>query len=154
MKANRNVLLGIIFATAAIVLSFAPFPPAYHTFPKLRTFKVLASQFGYLPSNLYVDPGDTVVIQLVSMDVIHGLYIDGYDISVEAEPGQSRTLTFVANEPGAFRFRCSVNCGAMHPFMLGKLNVGVNTTLVRGVGLSLLAVLGVITFANKKLIDE
>ena len=127
---------------AALVVAFAPFPDASHPLPKVRSFRVEASQFAFLPSELYVEPGDTVVIQLVSTDVVHGLYIDGYDLSVEADPGQTRILTFTANKPGSFRFRCSVTCGAMHPFMIGKLNVGLNMTLVRAAGLTLLGVLG------------
>jgi heme/copper-type cytochrome/quinol oxidase subunit 2 len=71
--------------------------------------------------------------------VAHGLYLDGYDISVEADPGQTGTLTFVADRRGSFRFRCSVTCGAMHPFMIGKLAVGPNTLLYRASGLALLA---------------
>ena len=142
MKVNRNLAYAVVLAMATLVVTFAPFPLVRVTLPKLRTFRVQASQFGYVPSELNVNPGDTVVIQLISMDVVHGLYIDGYDISVEADPGQSRTLTFIANKAGSFRFRCSVTCGAMHPFMLGKLNVGQDTALVRAAGLALLGVLG------------
>ncbi|MHB8779398.1 MAG: cupredoxin domain-containing protein, partial [Anaerolineales bacterium] len=90
-----------------------------------------------------VNPGDTVTLQLVSTDVVHGLYVDGYDVSVEADPGQSATLTFIADKPGSFRFRCNVTCGAMHPFMIGKLTVGTNDWLYRSIGF---AVLGVISF--------
>jgi heme/copper-type cytochrome/quinol oxidase subunit 2 len=137
------------FAMAALVLAFAPFPAASHPLPVVRTFRVEASQFAYLPAELSVNPGDTVVIQLVSTDVVHGLYIDGYNLSVEADPGQTKTLTFTANQPGAFRFRCNVTCGAMHPFMIGKLNVGGNINLVRAAGLSLLAVLGAAIFIKQ-----
>ena len=127
---------------AALVVAFAPFPAANHPLPVVRTFRVEASQFAYLPSDINVDPGDTVVIQLVSTDVVHGLYIDSYSLSVEADPGQTKTLTFTANKPGSFRFRCNVTCGAMHPFMIGKLNVGSNTGFVRAAGLTLLGLLG------------
>jgi heme/copper-type cytochrome/quinol oxidase subunit 2 len=131
---------------AALVVAFAPFPAASYTLPAVRSFRVEASQFAYLPAELYVNPGDTVVIQLISTDVVHGLYIDGYNLSVEADPGQTKTLTFTANKPGAFRFRCNVTCGAMHPFMIGKLNVGPNLTLVRAVGLALLGIISLTIF--------
>jgi len=83
-----------------------------------------------------------VTIRLVSTDVVHGLYIDGYDISVEADPGQTQTLTFTADKPGSFRFRCNVTCGAMHPFMIGKLTVGANEWLYRSIGLAALGLAG------------
>jgi len=127
---------------AGLVVAFAPLPvPAIA--PQERTFQIDAHQFAYSPSELKVNEGDTVIIQLVSTDVVHGIYVDDYDISVEADPGQSATLTFVVDKPGSFRFRCNVTCGAMHPFMIGKLMVGSNNWLYRSVGLAALAVLGV-----------
>jgi len=80
-----------------------------------------------------------VTIELIATDVVHGLYLDGYDLEIIANPGQTATLTFVADKPGAFRLRCSVTCGALHPFMIGKLNVGVNLLFYRAIGLSILA---------------
>jgi len=90
---------------------------------------------------LTVDPGDTVTIELVSMDVVHGLYVDSYGVSVTADPGQTARLTFTADRSGSFRFRCNVTCGALHPFMIGKLRVGPNTLLWRAIGLTVLAAL-------------
>ncbi len=132
-----------------LAVAFAPLP-ASSIPPQTRTFQVDARQFAYSPSELAVNPGDTVTIQLVSTDVVHGLYIDGYDISVEADPGQTATLTFVANKPGSFHFRCNVTCGAMHPFMIGKLTVGENDWLYRSIGLSALALAGVVVLAKQK----
>src|SRR5450759_3871418 len=105
-----------------------------------RTFRVEASQFSYIPAVLTVNPGDTVTIELVSTDVVHGFYVDGYGVSVTADPGQTVRLTFSADKNGSFRFRCNVTCGALHPFMIGKLQVGTNTLLWRAIGLTLLTV--------------
>lgn len=109
------------------------------TRPAERTFRIQASQFAYSPPVLAVNPGDRVTIELVATDVVHGLAIDGYDLETTAEPGRSVRLTFVANREGSFRFRCSVTCGNMHPFMIGKLQVGQNSLLWRGALLALLA---------------
>jgi heme/copper-type cytochrome/quinol oxidase subunit 2 len=129
----------LLLVVAGLVVAFAPFP-AQSIAPQERTFRIEARQFAYSPSELYVNPGDMVTIQLVSTDVVHGLYVDSYNISVEADPGQTATLTFIANKPGSFRFRCSVTCGAMHPFMIGKLTVGTNDWLYRSFGFALLSV--------------
>ncbi len=139
----------LLFVMAGLVVAFAPLPvPAIA--PQARTFQIDARQFAYSPSELKVNAGDTVTLQLVSTDVVHGLYVDGYDISVEADPGQSATLTFVADEPGSFRFRCNVTCGAMHPFMIGKLTVGGNNWLFRSIGLALLVIVGVVVSVKQK----
>ena len=94
----------LLLGLAGLVVAFAPLP-AQPVPPQARTFRVDAAQFAYSPSELTANPGDTVTIELVSTDVVHGLYIDGYNISVEADPGQTARLTFVADRPGSFRFR-------------------------------------------------
>jgi len=108
--------------------------------PAERHFRIEANSFEYAPEAIQVNSGDHVTIDLVSADVVHGLYIDGYDLNVTADPGQPAKLSFVADRTGAFRFRCSVTCGALHPFMIGKLNVGSNDLLWRAIGLGALAV--------------
>lgn len=129
----------LLFMMAGLVVAFAPLPVPPAT-PQERIFTIDARQYAYSPPELKVNAGDTVTIQLVSTDVVHGLYVDDYDVSVEADPGQTATLTFIADKAGSFRFRCNVTCGAMHPFMIGKLNVGTNNWLYRSIGLSLLAI--------------
>lgn len=146
----------LLIVMAGLVVAFAPLPvPAIA--PQERTFQIDAHQFAYSPSELKVNAGDTVIIRLVSADVVHGIYVDDYDISVEADPGQSATLTFVADKPGSFRFRCNVTCGAMHPFMIGKLTVGNNSWLYRSIGLSILAAIGFFplsSFSERKTKEE
>jgi heme/copper-type cytochrome/quinol oxidase subunit 2 len=138
----------LFFVMAGLIVAFAPLPVPAPT-PQERNFRIDARQFAYSPSELKVNPGDTVTIQLVSTDVVHGLYLDGYDISVEADPGQTKTLSFIANKPGSFRFRCNITCGAMHPFMIGKLTVGKNIWLFRSIGLTALGVLGAVISLKK-----
>jgi heme/copper-type cytochrome/quinol oxidase subunit 2 len=138
-----------LLVIAGLVVAFVPLPVQPVT-PQERTFRIEAGQFAYSPSELKVNPGDTVNIQLVSTDVVHGLYVDGYDISIQADPGQTKTLSFIADKPGSFRFRCNVTCGAMHPFMIGKLNVGSNNWFFRSIGLAMLAIIGVIVSVKQK----
>ncbi len=146
MRSHFSLLL---FAIAGLVVAFAPLPtpPVTH---QERTFRIDARQFAYSPSELQVNVGDTVILQLMSNDVVHGLYVDGYDLSIEADPGQTTTLTFVANKSGSFRFRCNVTCGATHPFMIGKLTVGIDQWLYRSVGLAGLAIMAVIVSKKQK----
>jgi len=144
---SRLALLS--FLLAGLVVAFAPLPVQSVT-PQARTFQMDARQFAYSPSDLQVNLGDTVTIQLLSTDVVHGLYVDGYDVSIEADPGQIATLTFIANKPGSFRFRCNVTCGAMHPFMIGKITVGTNNWLFRSLGLATLVIAGVMTSIKSK----
>ena len=105
-----------------------------------RTVRLEASQYRFDPGVVRVNRGEAVTIELVATDVVHGLYLDGYGLQVTADPGQTARLTFVANRAGTFRFRCSISCGAMHPFMIGKLQVGNNRLFWSAIGLALVTV--------------
>jgi len=142
----RAILLLLVLA--GLVVAFAPLPVQPHT-PVARTFRVEASQFAYSPAEISVNPGDTITIELAATDVVHGLYVDGYGVSVKADPGQTATLSFIADKPGSFRMRCNVTCGAMHPFMIGKLHVGVNTWLYRSIALAFIGIFSVFVLAYR-----
>lgn len=147
---KRIVGSWVILSAAALIVAFAPLPHSTST-PIERKFRVEAGDFAYSPAVLHANLGDTVTIELVSTDVVHGLYIDGYNVSVTADPGQPATLSFIADRSGSFRLRCSVTCGALHPFMIGKLQVGSNLLLWRGIGLALVAILGIFFIRQSKL---
>ena len=108
-----------------------------------RHVRIEASQFQYTPSVINVNPGDRVTIELTSNDVVHGLYVDDYGVSMTADPGQTSRLTFVADKAGTFALRCFAPCGPLHPFMVGKLNVGPNRLLWRAMGFA-----GIAAFAG------
>ena len=139
-----------VWAGLGLVVLFIPFPTAAAT-PTDRTFQIKASRFEYSPAVLVVNPGDRVTIELVATDVVHGLSMDGYNLEVTADPGQVARLTFVADRQGSFRFRCTVTCGNMHPFMIGKLEVGQNSLLWRAAALMGLALLAVVWGYSAKL---
>jgi heme/copper-type cytochrome/quinol oxidase subunit 2 len=145
----RSYFSLLLFVVAGLAVAVAPLP-VRSIAPRERIFQIEAGQYSYGPSEIHVNRGDTVTFELVSTDVVHGLYVDDYGVSVEADPGQTATLTFKADTPGSFRFRCNVTCGAMHPFMIGKLTVGTNHWLYRGIGLATLAVLGVLVWTKRK----
>jgi plastocyanin len=129
----------LALAGLGLLVAWAPLP-AQAALPVDRTIRLEAQSFEYTPPVIHVNQGDRVTLEVVSTDVVHGIYIDGYGLEASADPGQTARLTFVADQSGSFRFRCSVTCGALHPFMIGKLKVGSNTLLWRGLGLAVLAV--------------
>jgi heme/copper-type cytochrome/quinol oxidase subunit 2 len=129
----------LVLALLGLAVAFLPLP-AGAIAPAERHFRIEARSFTFTPSVIAVNPGARVTIDLVAMDVVHGLSIDGYGLNITADPGQTAHLSFVANRSGTFRFRCAVACGALHPFMLGKLTVGQNGLGWRAAALMVLAV--------------
>lgn len=150
---KRIAILWIFFGMVALAIVFVPLPTRPTTSAD-RFFQIDAESFAFSPAVIAVNPGDKVTIELASTDVVHGLYVDGYDVSVTADPGQPATLSFLADKSGTFRLRCSVTCGALHPFMLGKLQVGTNLLFWRGLGLTFIALLGVFFVRKPLLVAE
>lgn len=148
---KKVVLMWMVLGVAALLVAFTPLnlePSA----PTERFFHIDAGNFAYSPAVLRANPGDKVIIELTSRDVVHGLYVDGYELNMTADPGQTTTLSFIADRSGTFRLRCSVTCGALHPFMTGKLQVGSPVLLWRGIGLVFIALLGILFINQLKLV--
>lgn len=97
-----------------------------------RFFVVKAKKFEYSPNIIKVRKGDHVRIRLISEDVHHGFFLDGYNIETSAYPGKEGSLEFIADRAGRFSFRCSVTCGDFHPYMVGYMHVTPNTKLWAG----------------------
>ncbi|NIP37608.1 MAG: Sec-dependent nitrous-oxide reductase [Candidatus Dadabacteria bacterium] len=79
------------------------------------------------PEHIKVKEGDHVTINLTSIerarDATHGFAIDGYNINLSLEPGESSTVEFVADKPGVYPFYCTEFCSALHLEMAGYLLV-------------------------------
>ncbi len=126
-------------------------PPAEA--PQRRDFNIVAHKYAYEPPIITVNQGDEVHIKFSSRDVTHGFFLEGYDIDALAEAGKSGILfrhpsatdnfspadeiVFKADKRGKFRYRCSMTCGYMHPFMMGVLIVQPNSLFGIAMGLVL-----------------
>ena len=139
---NARLIVAALAVLVSVLALVVPVPLTL-ALPQERHVRIEASQFQYTPSVISVNPGDRVTIDLTSNDVVHGLYVDDYGVSTTADPGQTSRLTFIADKPGTFTLRCFAPCGPLHPFMVGKLNVGPNWLLWRAMGVA-----GIAAFAG------
>ena len=137
----RTRVLASLTALLAVTVLLLPLP-ATASAPAEHHLQLNARMFAYEPHRVRVGLGDRVTITLVSEDVVHGVFVDGYDVDIRAEPGKPATTTFTADRMGKFRFRCSVSCGAMHPFMIGELVVGPNLPFWRAAAALLIVAVG------------
>lgn len=120
-----------IIGLTAILAAVWVLPLPIVTESTQRTFEVDARQFEFAPGRLEVNQGDVVTLTLTASDVVHGFYLDGYGIQQSVQPGRQQIIRFIADQPGKFRYRCSVSCGTLHPFMIGELVVNANQSLWR-----------------------
>lgn len=79
------------------------------------------------PEHITVNEGDEVILHITNVerarDATHGFAIEGYNVNLSLEPGESSTVKFVADQPGVFPFYCSEFCSALHLEMMGYLLV-------------------------------
>jgi len=125
----------VVGSTLALSLPGRLAPPPTTS---VREVFVATRQFAYTPETITVNKGDKVVLRLESEDVTHGFYLDGYGVTAEVSPGRPTTVEFTADRAGKFRYRCSITCGPLHPFMIGELTVRPNYPYTAAVGLTLL----------------
>lgn len=115
--------------------------------PSVQEVDIKASLFAWDPPIIKVQQGETVVMNITSQDIVHGIFIEGYEKEVLINPGKVTRLEFVADKAGKFRFRCAFTCGGMHPFMIGEMVVEDNNNYTGAIGLSILTALGSLAFA-------
>jgi nitrous-oxide reductase len=91
------------------------------------TAKVVLVRSTISPTAIEVNQGDTVKIAMTNIeqttDELHGLGLLDYNINVVVDPGETKTVTFVANKPGVFPYYCTNFCSALHQEMQGYLIV-------------------------------
>ena len=146
MKRGRLLSL-LLFAGLALAVLLLPVP--FAAAPVTHQLTMTADQFAFDPPVLRVNRGDRVLLTLQATDVVHGFYLDGYAIETRVEPGVSQQVEFVADQVGKFRYRCSVSCGTLHPFMIGELIVGPNLIFIRAVGLTLVVLAATLFYLRR-----
>lgn len=147
LSRGRSYRILIAASAALLMLAAIVIPlPVMASAPHTHTLHINAHTFAFEPSSVSIRHGDTVTIELEALDAVHGLYLDGYGVNLVAEPGKSASTTFVADKDGKFKFRCSVACGALHPFMIGELNVEPNMPFARVLLMTLAGVIGALAF--------
>jgi len=91
------------------------------------TVKMIAVRSSFEPNKIEVNQGDKVTIHLTNIeqttDELHGLGLAEYNINVVVDPGETKTIEFVAAKPGVFPYYCTNFCSALHQEMQGYLLV-------------------------------
>ena len=88
---------------------------------------MIAVRSSFEPTSIEVNKGDKVTIYVTNIeqttDELHGVGIAEYNINVVVDPGETKTIEFVADKPGVFPFYCTNFCSALHQEMQGYLLV-------------------------------
>jgi nitrous-oxide reductase len=89
--------------------------------------KMAAVRSTLWPTSFEVRRGDTVRIHITNIeqttDELHGLGIAGYDVNIVVDPGETKHVTFTAQQTGVFAYYCTNFCSALHQEMQGYMMV-------------------------------
>jgi cytochrome c oxidase subunit II len=113
------------FAALAVATVTIPFAFAQDQEPPRKVVHVTAERFAFSPSEIVVEEGTLIEIQLRSDDTNHGFRIKGTSTNVVI-PKRGRgvmSIKFDATTPGRYAFECSKMCGAGHAMMKGAIVV-------------------------------
>jgi nitrous-oxide reductase len=87
----------------------------------------LAIRTHFTPDVVRVASGDEVYFHLTNLeqdiDITHGFGILNSNVDMQVEPGETKTVRWVAGKPGIVPFYCSNFCSALHQEMQGYIEV-------------------------------
>lgn len=78
---------------------------------------------GKVTDTLYVPVNQSVVLDLVALDVIHSLYIPAFRVKEDMVPGLEKDMWFRPQRIGEFDLFCAEYCGLQHSYMYTGVNV-------------------------------
>lgn len=115
---NKRALMGAAGALAlGSMLAFAQDKPT------ARVIKVVAKKFEFVPGEIHVKKGETVILQFTAPEVPMGFNLADFGIRTDIVPGKVTTLQLTPARAGSFIFACDVFCGSGHEDMSGTLFV-------------------------------
>ena len=88
-----------------------------------RVVKMLAKKFEFVPSEITLKQGETVVLELTSDEVTMGFYCPDLKTSAEIPPGKPVQVRLAPERAGTYDFICDIFCGEGHENMAGKIHV-------------------------------
>jgi heme/copper-type cytochrome/quinol oxidase subunit 2 len=88
-----------------------------------RVVVMTAKQYAFAPDPVVVRTGEIVQLEVTSLDVTHGIGIEGTSITRTLQPHKTETVSFTAGAPGTYGIHCTEFCGMGHFGMSGKLIV-------------------------------
>jgi len=93
----------------AVPKSSVPAAPGL-TERQLRTFDISAQNGQYVPSEIIVGEGDSVVINFKAEDGAYGIVFPDYGLKQTAKKGETKIVAFQAVSNGQFKFYCESLC--------------------------------------------
>lgn len=88
-----------------------------------QVVRITAKKFEYSPNEIRLKKGVPAVLELTSLDRLHGFSCPDLGIRADITPGKVTTVRFVPDKAGTFAFHCDIFCGDGHEDMTGNFIV-------------------------------
>ena len=85
--------------------------------------KIVAQRFRYTPNEIVLKKGQTTVLEITSLDFVHGFNIPELKMRADLPPGKVTTLKVQFAEAGQYDFLCDNFCGDEHEGMAAHFKV-------------------------------
>ncbi len=119
LQKQRWLLLG---AAAMAILAWSLFSLPGLAAPE-QVIQIKAKRFEYTPNEITLKKGVPVVLELTSLDRLHGFNCPAFKIRGDVRPKQVTKISFTPDQVGTFEFHCDNFCGSGHENMTGKFIV-------------------------------
>jgi cytochrome c oxidase subunit 2 len=113
---TRPLLLAGVVLLAAAFSAAADAPDEAHV-------SILAMKFDFTPETVTLKKGRPVVLEITSLDRIHGFAIPELGLRADVLPTETLLVRLVPERAGRFTFRCDNFCGDGHEEMEGAIVV-------------------------------
>jgi cytochrome c oxidase subunit 2 len=140
MRSTRNLLFCYVALFVIGSALAAPRRQDSAAAPAVQVIEMTGDKYEFAPADIHIKNGTHVQLKLHSVDKEHGIKIDpfaegakkdgapglrfdGKNDTGKVVKGADGTLDFVAEQPGTYRFECSIFCGLGHGRMKGKITV-------------------------------
>lgn len=88
-----------------------------------KVIKITAKKFEYSPNEIRLKKGVPAVLELTSMDRLHGFNCPDLGIRANIEPGKVSRVPVTPQKTGTYAFHCDIFCGEGHEEMSGTIIV-------------------------------
>ena len=119
---NRRTLLSMAGALALSSVAALTFAQSNKK-PKERVIKIIAKKFEFVPREIRIKQGETVLLQFTAPEVPMGFSLPDFGLRADIMPGKIATVRLTPDKTGSFEFLCDVFCGSGHEDMSGTLVV-------------------------------
>ena len=88
-----------------------------------RIIPVIAKKFVFVPDEILIKQGESVVLELTAVEVTMGFSAPELGVRTDIVPGTVTRVRLTPAKAGRFQFNCDVFCGSGHEDMDGVIVV-------------------------------